>query len=274
MPTDYPTYAPITKSPTGSSMPSFNYNDPKAWNHGTYSVASELDDDGPSLIITTPPSTKVGDTLFLFLSRTDAYMPIRLSGWKRGASCYKKNNEQPSCFLARDCIDISTSGTNCNKFEIKSSGYTGSGSDLGTIVFYRTVMKNDPTSWTITLDQSTRRVWTIVTSISNVNQTDPIRSAAGTSCDDVNESSFPSVYGKPNDVLLLSQSFDDTASRDDFVAPSGTYVLGRTISRDEFGILFGKELLSVGPTGKYITGGKGGSKCKDALLSIVVNRSL
>jgi hypothetical protein len=36
-----------------------------------------------------------------------------------------------------------------------------------------------------------------------------------------------------------------------------------------------KELLSVGPMGKYIiTGGKGGSKCKDALLSIVVNHSL
>jgi hypothetical protein len=151
-------------------------------------------------------------------------MPIRLAGWKRGASCYKKNNEQPSCFLARDCIDISTSGTNCNKLEIKSSGYVGSGSDLGTIVFYRTVLMNDPTSWTITLDQSTRRIWTIVTSISNVNQTNPIRSAASTSCDDVNESSFPSV-GKPHDVLL-SQSFDDTVSHNDFVEPSGTFILG------------------------------------------------
>jgi hypothetical protein len=126
--------------------------------------------------------------------------------------------------LARDCIDISTSGTNCNKLEIKSSGYVGSGSDLGTIVFYRTVLMNDPTSWTITLDQSTRRIWTIVTSISNVNQTNPIRSAASTSCDDVNESSFPSV-GKPHDVLL-SQSFDDTVSHNDFVEPSGTFILG------------------------------------------------
>ena len=107
-----------------------------------------------------------------------------------------------------------------------------------------------------------------------MNQADPIRSAAGTSCDGVDQNIFPSVYGETNDVLLLSQSFDDAASRDDFVAPGGTFVLGRTSSRDEFGILFGRELTTIGPTGKYITGGKGGSTCKDALLSIVVNRGL
>jgi hypothetical protein len=40
------------------------------------------------------------------------------------------------------------------------------------------------------------------------------------------------------------------------------------ISRDESGIIFGKELISVGQTGN-ITGGKGGSKYKDELLSIL-----
>jgi hypothetical protein len=35
-------------------MPSFDYNDPKAWNHGTFAIASELDDDNGSLVITTP----------------------------------------------------------------------------------------------------------------------------------------------------------------------------------------------------------------------------
>jgi hypothetical protein len=64
IPTYFPTYAPITDSPTGSSMPSFDYDDPKAWNHGTYAVASEVGED---VEINMPPTTKVGDTLFLFL---------------------------------------------------------------------------------------------------------------------------------------------------------------------------------------------------------------
>ncbi len=64
IPTYYPTYAPITGSPTGSSMPSFDYDDPQAWSHGTYAVASEIGED---VEIKMPPATKVGDTLFLFL---------------------------------------------------------------------------------------------------------------------------------------------------------------------------------------------------------------
>ena len=38
------------------------------------------------------------------------------------------------------------------------------------------------------------------------------------------------------------------------------------------GFLLGERLSRTGQAGKLITGGLGGSKCKDALLSVVVNR--
>ena len=41
------------------------------------------------------------------------------------------------------------------------------------------------------------------------------------------------MYGKENDVLLLSQCFDDTAARGDFLPPIGTERLGWTRSFDE-----------------------------------------
>ena len=101
-------------------------------------------------------------------------------------------------------------------------------------------------------------------------QTDTV--VAGTSCDGASDSVFPSVHGEEDDVLLLSQSFDDTAMKYDFRAPEGTSLLVWTISRDGFGILFGEKLDRTGQTGGHTTRGQGGSKCKDALLSVVVNR--
>jgi hypothetical protein len=50
------------------------------------------------------------------------------------------------------------------------------------------------------------------------------------------ESKFPSVYGKKNDVLLLSQSFDDTALKRDFQPPESTELLGFTNSFDEVSV--------------------------------------
>jgi len=81
--------------------------------------------------------------------------------------------------------------------------------------------------------------------------------------------------------------------------PNGTILLGQTTSSDEVsvdvllcfivyhavriidgslltitqrGFLFGERLRRSGPTEELITGGLGGSKCKDSLLSVVVNR--
>lgn len=60
---------------------------------------------------------------------------------------------------------------------------------------------------------------------------------------------------------------------DDFLPPPGTSLLGFTNSYDEAGFLFGKKLNQTGQTGELLTGGPGGPKCKDALLSVVVNRN-
>ena len=159
-------------------------------------------------------------------------MSIRLDGWTTGASCFKTNNNQPTCLLASDCVK--EDGDDCLRFQ--GDGIAGGGYDLGTVVFHRRVTKDDLLSGTLhSFVEGTehRRTWAIVTAITNVNQQSPIRVAAGTSCDEDSDSVFPSVDGKVNDVLLLSQSFDDTASRDAFLPPNGMFLLGRTISRDE-----------------------------------------
>jgi hypothetical protein len=45
------------------------------------------------------------------------------------------------------------------------------------------------------------------------------------------------VYGEDNNVLLLSQSFDDSALNNQFLPPNGTSLLGWTSSRDEVSIV-------------------------------------
>ena len=54
-----------------------------SWNHGTTSVTSAYDG---TIKFYAPEDTKVGDTLFLFLHRTDGYLPLRIDDdWTRGA---------------------------------------------------------------------------------------------------------------------------------------------------------------------------------------------
>lgn len=142
----------------------------------------------------------------------------------------------------------------------------------------------------------------LVTAITEVRNVDPIREVSGESCDKVSDSAFPSVFGTEHDVLLLSQSFDDAASMSDFKAPDGASTLGYmrvhqdvslichthlfvdrmvalklttiflTLQLFQAGFLYGEELDQTGPTGVSRTGGQGGPSCKDALLSVVVNR--
>jgi hypothetical protein len=101
---------------------------------------------------------------------------------------------------------------------------SGGGNDLGTVMFYKRVTKDDPGCWVVDLKGGT--TWAVVTAITNVNERDPTRDVSGASCDKSSNSVFPSVYGEDNDVLLLSQSFDDPASEGDFAPPSGISVLG------------------------------------------------
>ena len=157
-----------------------------------------------------------------------------------------------------------------------------------------------PCVGTITVTLKVRSLY-LVTAITDVRNGDPIREFSAESCDTESDSAFPSVFGTEHDVILLSQSFDDAAWMSDFSAPSGTstlgyvrvtedvsfdvthfnYVLPRLCSTElttifftlpKAGFLYGEELDQTEPTGIIRTGGRGGPSCKDALLSVVVNR--
>jgi hypothetical protein len=129
---------------------------------------------------------------------------------------------------ASDCIK--EDGLYCLQF--RQGTHVGDGKDLGTVLFYRKVTLDDPGCWNIKLRGGTT-TWAVITAIRNVNDQKPIVSASSASCDRESDSVFPSVYGEENDVLLLSQSFDDTASVSDFKPPDGTSLLGWTRSEDE-----------------------------------------
>ncbi|KAL7547077.1 hypothetical protein ACHAWF_010393 [Thalassiosira exigua] len=261
------------------------------WNHGSYAVSSArsgtieiyvpdgtevgLDCSKVIFLVTTLTNAEnaslplqIGDTIFMFLSRTDGYLPLELDHWERGAECFKSNNRQEKCLTADDCDE--EDGQYCLRFR-QGGQDAGTGRDLGTVLFYRHVTEDDPGCWTFELPGRTT-TWATVTVVSNVVENKPIVSVKGVSCDRRKQSLFPSVYGKENDVLLLSQCFDDTAMRSDFLPPVGTDRLGWTRSYDEAGFLFGKRLDEEGPTGELITRGPGAHGCKDALLSVVVNR--
>lgn len=245
-------------------------DDSPDWHHGTYTVSSERSE---SIELRVPMQAKSGDTLFLFLSITDGQLPLELDDdeWERGAECFKSYNRQSVCMREVHCVRKDDSGKFCNWF--KRGDEEGTGRDLATVLFHRKVTNDTPGCFTIDLPRRST-TWAALTVITNVNDEDPIRtgSVAGRSCDKEWGSAFPSVYGEENDVLLLSQCFDDTANKSDFRPPPETELLGFTKSSDEAGFLFGKELDKSGQTGRLVTGGVGGPKCKDALLSVVVNR--
>ena len=135
---------------------------------------------------------------------------------------------QVNCLRASDCIK--EDGPFCLQF--RHGTHVGAGKDLSTVLFYRKVTLDDPSCWNINLQGGTT-TWAIITAITNVNDQKPIVSASSASCDSASDSVFPSVYGEENDVLLLSQSFDDTASMSDFKPPDGTSLLGWARSEDE-----------------------------------------
>lgn len=148
------------------------------WNHGATSVTQEYDG---TIKFYAPHDTKVGDTLFLFLSRTDGFLPLRIGigdEWTRGAECFKSFNRQQNCMCAIDCVK--REGPYCLEFDHEKGG--GDGKDLGTVVFYRHVTADDPGCWTVELPGKTT-VWAIVTAIPGVNRERPIFRTLGASCD-------------------------------------------------------------------------------------------
>jgi hypothetical protein len=172
----------------------------------------------------------------------------------------------------------------------------GRGKDLGQAVFTHvlTLADKDLSAdgwrfWSMTL-HGTNRAWAIVMAIPDVNKSHPVRGYAGVTCDKEHGTVFPSLFGNPNDVLLLSQSFDDSAKEVHFLPPTGTELLGYLTKSDEAGYVFGRRIVDVGETGPFITGGTGGRRgdapgvgatarlkhhrdCKDVSFSVMVNRS-
>ncbi|KAL7488242.1 hypothetical protein ACHAW6_013821 [Cyclotella cf. meneghiniana] len=250
-------------------VPFTNDTDPTAsseiagWNNGATAVSAKR---SGTITFKIPDTTHVGDTLFLFLSRTDGILPLELENWKRGAECFKSFNRQSNCMREVNCIV--RDGPFCREF--KRGSESGTGKDLATVVFYRHVEDNDPCEWTLNLPGGTT-TWAIVVSVPNVNRAQPILRVAGTSCDRKRESEFPSVYGEEGNLVLLSQSFDDNAVLGQFRPPDGTDLVGWINDLDEAGFLYGKKLSRSGLTGNLITQGIGGPLCKDVLLSVIVN---
>mmetsp|Transcript_29746 Transcript_29746/g.66762 ORF Transcript_29746/g.66762 Transcript_29746/m.66762 type:complete len:347 (-) Transcript_29746:107-1147(-) len=261
--TEIPRLPAIPYSPRFVIPESMDFGDD--WNHGSTAVSAPK---SGVIEFNVPDQARVGDTVFLFLSRTDGVLPLRLDKWTRAAECFKSTNRQKKCLRAVHCIE--RNGPYCQAFKRDNIG--GSGKDLGTVVFYRHLKAEDPGCWKIELPGKTT-TWLTAISVSGVNKDKPIKRASGVSCDEEWESVFPNVYGEEGDVLLLSQCFDDQAAKSAFLPPQGTDLLGFTNASDEAGFLFGKRLDVSGNTGSKTTRGSGGPKCKDALLSVVVNRN-
>ena len=129
---------------------------------------------------------------------------------------------------AAHCVE--RDGPYCTKF--RRNGDVGDGRDLGTVLFHRKVTANTEGCFDIDIPGGST-TWAVLTAVTNVNEDNPVSQVSGTSCDVEWESKFPSVYGEKNDVLLLSQSFDDTALKNDFQPPDSTDLLGWTASYDE-----------------------------------------
>lgn len=112
----------------------------------------------------------------------------------------------------------------------------GGGNDLGTVMFYHKVSIDDPGCWVVDLEGG--NTWAVVTAITNVNEQNPIEDVSDRACDKSPNSLFSIVFGRENDVLLLSQSFDDPASENDFSPPSSTSVLGYLQIKDDVSFIF------------------------------------
>jgi hypothetical protein len=235
---------------------------------GTMSV---YDSNGQGLKIDRPSGSVPGDLLILALHRTDDHLPLVVAGWTRAAECLKRDNGY-DCSEAADCQKWNTTN---NKF-CDDFGSGGGARDLAQAIFYRKVGSTEAGSYTFNMnvDASGHPGWAILTALRGADTTSPVRGWANKGCDNKSGSAFPSVSGVAGDMLLLSQSFDDSMSESRFLAPPGATKFGYTVGNDETGFLFGKLLTATGQTGVLTTQGSGSSSqgqwCKDALVSLVI----
>jgi len=220
--------------------------------------------DKGKFAINTPKKAKDGDLLLLFLSRTDNPLPHSINGWDLAASCLKSNNSQQHCQQVQDCETLQDNYC----VDTDNSG-SKKGEDLATVVFYKTFDEND-TQFNFDLKGS-KPAWAVLVSVRGANNTDPIGSIATEASDDSKDSVFPSVDANAGDLLLLSMAFDDTADINAFAAPHGFQTIAWVAGNDEAGSIYAQIRETSGESGTLKTRGKGASKNKDALISIVIN---
>lgn len=235
------------------------------------------DSNGRGMTIARPAGSQAGDLLVLAMHRTDDLTPLQLSGWTRVSECMKQDNGY-QCKYAADCTSWHNSSY-CSSF----GGLRGW--DLGQAVFVRIVSASEASSYTFNLahvdrntnsfqpDASGEPAWATLSALRGANNEAPVRAWAGTGCDHDGDSLFPSVAGTAGDLLLLSQSNDQTVPMSRFLPPSGTTSYGYVTGPDETAFLFGQKLTSTGATGIKRTEGPGdepvqGAWCKDLMLSM------
>ena len=231
---------------------------------------------GRNMTISRPSQSAPGDMLFLFLSRTDDYLPLHLEGWTTASACLKTENRQDNCHLVEDCTNWH--GDYCLEFGDPSQR----GLDLSTAVFYRTVESDEQLQYTLNLwcgpSNKCNAAWAILTALRGADNQNPIGDSATRSKDKLRRSRFPSVSdGEPGDKLLLSMALDDgreTGVRESFFrAPDGATRLSYVIGTDEAGFLFAEDIQTTGATGQRTTNGPGVEyKAKDALISLLVKK--
>ena len=78
--------------------------------------------------ITRPIQSKIDDLLFLFLSRSDDGLPVKLDGWTPVASCLKHKNSARTCRTIEDC--------SLSMQEDVREDCCYAGADLRTVVFF------------------------------------------------------------------------------------------------------------------------------------------
>jgi hypothetical protein len=231
---------------------------------------SVYDTNGRDVMVPRPAGSAPGDLLVLFLHRTDSYLPLTVDGWTRVAECYKRDNGY-DCSTFADCTVWASNPNFCETF----GGNDGArGQDLAQAAFVREVQANEPAAYEFDLNLdpagSGPPGWAIIVALRGADTVDPVRDWDHRGCDQSPDSVFPSVEGDVGDLLLLSQSFDDTVPENLFLPPDGMQSLGYTSQSDEAGFLFGAMLDAAGPTGERQTNGPGASNCKDALVSLTI----
>ncbi|MEM9454542.1 MAG: hypothetical protein AAGF11_10210 [Myxococcota bacterium] len=186
---------------------------------GIVQIATTDDYADDGTIDIARPDSQTGDLLVLFLHRTDDYLPFHLDGWTRVAECLGQDGHYGECMTEADCEEWNGNLAYCERF------IDGPSRDLGTMVFYRTVASDEPSSYSWGL-KGNGPAWAILTTLRGAKTDSPIRSWAGEShgadgdspdggsMPDGGSIVVPSVTARAGDMLLVSRVFGDQARED------------------------------------------------------------